>query len=140
MGVVLHSLNQLILQMDQLRDNAGEEEPNANFLYQCHTTFISPGISCPIFFSFQERTFPFPHSRSHPGCSLLPLWQGSPRIFPLWGPEGPQGPRRPPIALSCARTGSCDPTAPSCGDAQDDSLLLKVGSPPGRNVSPPLGS
>lgn len=134
MCIVLHSLNQLILQTDQLRDNTGEEEPKTNFLYQCHKTFISTGISCPILFSFWGRIFPFPYSRSHTGHSVS--LAGLPQNVSSAGSQGP----RFPAVLSCWEKGSCGSTAPSRGDAQDDSLHLKVRSPLARNVSPLLAA
>lgn len=112
--------------MDRLKDNAGEEEPNVNFLYQCHKTFISTEISCPILFSFWERAF-FPYSRSHLGYSFFSLSLGHPRMSLLQGPEGSQDLGIPPAVgpRVAGRRGSCSPMAPSHGDAQDDSLLLK---------------
>lgn len=130
MCIVLHSLNQLILQTDQLRETT-EEESNTNFLYQCHKTFISTGISGLILFSFWGRIFPFPYSRSHPGhsISLAGLRQNA-------SSAGSQGPTSPAV-LRCWEEGSCGPMAPSHGDAQDDSLHLKVRSPLARrNVNP----
>lgn len=51
---------------------------------------------------------------------------GYPRMSLLQGPDGSQGPGRPPAVQLLGRGGSCSPMAPSRGDAQDDSLLLKV--------------
>lgn len=53
----------------------------------------------------------------------------------LLGPEGSQG---PPAVLSCWEGGSCGPVAPSRGNAQGDSLLLKEVLLEG--MSPPLGN
>lgn len=136
MCVVLHSLNQLILQMDQLRHNTEEDATRTSFT-DAGKPLFPLGYHVP-FSSFWERTFRFPYSRSHPGHSFSFGWV-PPECF-LYRVLQALRPRRFPVVLSCREGGSCGPMAPSRGDAQDDSLLLKVRSPLARNGTPLLGS
>lgn len=136
MCVVLHSLNQLILQMDQLRNNTEEDATRTSFT-DAGKPLFPLGYHVP-FSSFWERTFRFPYSRSHPGHSFSFGWV-PPECF-LYRVLQALRPRRFPVVLSCREGGSCGPMAPSRGDAQDDSLLLKVRSPLARNGTPLLGS